>query len=366
MPVEFPASLPRQIPKRIPRSQNQMKIRCLLPALLLGALSPLLPTPAAHAFVDVSITVAPPVLPVYEQPPCPTEGYLWTPGYWDYADAGYFWVPGVWCAPPRVGFLWTPGYWGYGDGLYVFHRGYWGPTIGFYGGVNYGYGYGGYGYYGGRWDGDRFRYNTAITRVNTTIIHNTYVDKTVIKNYSNGRASFNGPGGVTARPDARQLAAERGPRVAPTSEQLARRQTAAQERRNFTPAPAAKRSADGSHADNRPVQAERRAGGGGNGLSAEEQRVVDRRQQALRPERTPGGVPPRQTAREELPPRQTVRERSPYGDSGRPHGGERPTPADPRATAAGREAKAERQAAKRADRQQDSRKHDKHGDAPGF
>jgi hypothetical protein len=30
----------------------------------------------------VSITVAPPVLPVYEQPPIPDPGYMWTPGYW--------------------------------------------------------------------------------------------------------------------------------------------------------------------------------------------------------------------------------------------------------------------------------------------
>ena len=34
----------------------------------------------SHAQVAVSITVAPPAIPVYEQPPCPTEGFLWTPG----------------------------------------------------------------------------------------------------------------------------------------------------------------------------------------------------------------------------------------------------------------------------------------------
>ncbi len=190
-----------------------MKLRHLLPALLLAAL----PLTAAHAFVDVSISVAPPVIPVYEQPPCPVEGYLWTPGYYGYGDDGYYWVPGVWCAPPRVGFLWTPGYWGYDDGFYAFHTGYWGPTVGFYGGVDYGYGYGGYGYYGGRWDGGVFRYNTAVTRVNTTIIRNTYVNKTVIRGGARpGGASFNGRGGISARPDARQLAAARGPRVQPT------------------------------------------------------------------------------------------------------------------------------------------------------
>ena len=71
----------------------------------------------AQVGVGVSITVAPPAIPVYEQPPCPTEGYLWTPGYWGWGAGDYFWTPGVWVAPPRVGLLWTPGYWGFGRRL---------------------------------------------------------------------------------------------------------------------------------------------------------------------------------------------------------------------------------------------------------
>src|SRR6266851_7755402 len=117
-------------------------VACLLPA-----------ASRAQVSVGVSIRVGPPALPVYEQPPCPQEGYLWTPGYWAYGDEGYYWVPGVWVAPPQVGLLWTPGYWGWGGGVYVFHPGYWGPHVGFYGGVNYGFGYGGSGFYGGRWEG---------------------------------------------------------------------------------------------------------------------------------------------------------------------------------------------------------------------
>jgi hypothetical protein len=50
---------------------------------------------AASAGISVSITVGPPVLPVYVQPPCPTDGYIWTPGYWAYGPDGYYWVPGV-------------------------------------------------------------------------------------------------------------------------------------------------------------------------------------------------------------------------------------------------------------------------------
>src|SRR5262249_57921079 len=99
---------------------------------------------------NVSITIAAPVLPVYEQPAIPGPGYIWTPGYWAWGDDGYYWVPGTWILPPAVGLLWTPGYWGWRDGIYLWNAGYWGPHIGFYGGVNYGFGYGGAGCNGGR------------------------------------------------------------------------------------------------------------------------------------------------------------------------------------------------------------------------
>ena len=56
---------------------------------------------------------APPVLPVYVQPPCPQPGWMWTPGYWAYGPDGYYWVPGTWVPAPYVGALWTPGYWGW-------------------------------------------------------------------------------------------------------------------------------------------------------------------------------------------------------------------------------------------------------------
>ncbi len=95
---------------------------------------------SSFAGVFISVAIAPPVLPVYVQPACPGDGYIWTPGYWAYGPAGYFWVPGTWVVAPEPGLLWTPGYWGWGGGVYVWHAGYWGPHIGFYGGVNYGYG----------------------------------------------------------------------------------------------------------------------------------------------------------------------------------------------------------------------------------
>src|ERR1700761_6456011 len=196
--------------------KKAIKIFVLLCAMAFAA-----PHSYAQVSVGLSVRLAPPAIPVYEQPPCPVDGYLWQPGYWAYDDAdGYYWVPGVWVAPPNPGFYWTPAYWGFSAGVYGFHAGYWGPHVGFYGGINYGYGYGGYGYSGGRWDGGHFRYNTAVVRVNRTVIHNTYVDRTVIHNTTRSRASFNGRGGVTARPRPQERAAMNERHVQPTSSQL--------------------------------------------------------------------------------------------------------------------------------------------------
>ena len=188
----------------------------------------------AQISVGISVHVAPPAIPVYEQPACPVDGYLWIPGYWAWDDAdGYYWVPGYWSAPPTVGFLWTPGYWGWAGGAYGWHGGYWGPHVGFYGGVNYGFGYGGVGYGGGEWYGGHFRYNTAVTRVNTTVIHNTYVNRTVIVN-NNSRTSFNGgTGGLQARPTAQDRVAMNEHHVAATSMQVNHQQAAHQDRSSF-------------------------------------------------------------------------------------------------------------------------------------
>ena len=158
----------------------------------------------AQISIGVSVNFGPPPLPVYEQPICPGDGYLWTPGYWAYDDDdGYYWVPGTWVEAPQVGFLWTPGYWGWGGNAFFFHEGYWGPEVGFYGGVNYGFGYGGVGYEGGRWEGDHFSYNTYVNHVDTTIIHNTY--NTRVTNVSEAHISYNGgSGGVEARPTSHE------------------------------------------------------------------------------------------------------------------------------------------------------------------
>ena len=181
-------------------------IRALIAALSLATL-PVVSD--AGVFVGVSVNIAPPELPVYVQPPCPAAGYIWIPGYWAWADEDYYWVPGTWALAPAVGLLWTPGYWGWESGVYIWNGGYWGRHVGFYGGVNYGFGYGGEGYEGGRWRGDQFYYNRSVTNVSTTNITNVY-NQTVVNNVTVNRVSFNGgSGGVAARPNAAQLAAER-------------------------------------------------------------------------------------------------------------------------------------------------------------
>lgn len=152
-----------------------------------------------QAQVSLQIVIAPPPIQVYDQPDCPVDGYIWTPGYWAYGSDGYYWIPGSWLEPTEVGFLWTPGYWDYSGGYYGWHKGYWGSYVGYYGGVNYGYGYVGSGYVGGRWEGGHFNYNTAVSNVSASRSHNTYLDRTVSTNNTAGRSSFHGKGGAAAQ-----------------------------------------------------------------------------------------------------------------------------------------------------------------------
>ncbi|HWG70563.1 MAG TPA: hypothetical protein VN692_14210 [Steroidobacteraceae bacterium] len=190
----------------------------ILPALLLLAIPAWSP---AQVSVGISINVAPPELPIYDQPPIPGDGYLWTPGYWAWSDdvQDFYWVPGTWVLAPQPGYLWTPGYWMALGGLYRWHQGYWGPRVGFYGGVDYGYGYGGEGYQGGYWRGGRMYYNRSVNNISNTRITNVY-NKTVINNVTVNRVSYNGGnGGVRAQPSAADQRAARDRHIPVTSMQ---------------------------------------------------------------------------------------------------------------------------------------------------
>ena len=177
--------------------------------------------------VFVSVHIAPPVLPVYTQPVCPGVGYIWTPGYWAWGDDGYYWVPGTWVFAPFIGALWTPGWWGWddGDGAYLWHAGYWGAHVGFYGGINYGFGYGGEGYQGGRWNHNTFMYNTTVNNINRSVIRNTYT--TQVQSASTARVSYNGgSGGIAAQPTAQDRLAEHDQHRLSTPAQVQHQQAA--------------------------------------------------------------------------------------------------------------------------------------------
>ena len=204
-------------------------IRWVLPVLLAAgmflALPPLSSAHPAQIAVGISVGIAPPPLPYYAQPICPGEGYIWTPGYWSWDGSDYYWVPGTWVLAPFEGGLWTPGYWGWGGAAFFWHEGYWGPRVGFYGGINYGFGYGGVGYLGGEWRGGVFAYNTSVTRVDVNVIHNTYVQP--VAHVGPGRVAYNGgTGGIQRQPTADERAAEGDRRAGPTAEQTQHDQVA--------------------------------------------------------------------------------------------------------------------------------------------
>ena len=180
---------------------------------------------AASAQVGITVTFGPPPLPIYEQPICPGDGYLWTPGYWAWDGDDYYWVPGTWVLAPEVGYLWTPPWWGWDNGVFLFHDGFWGPEVGFYGGINYGFGYFGTGYMGGRWEGGRFFYNRSVTNINVVNVRNVYNERVVVRNESH--VAFNGgEGGIHARPTPAEEAAARGRRMEPVAAQMRNRDAA--------------------------------------------------------------------------------------------------------------------------------------------
>ncbi|QNI36900.1 YXWGXW repeat-containing protein [Edaphobacter albus] len=200
------------------------KVRTILLATAVAISLPTAAMASVNIGIGISVNTPPPVLPVYTQPMCPGAGYIWTPGYWAWGPEGYYWVPGVWVMAPAPGMLWTPGYWGWSGGAYIFHAGYWGPHIGFYGGVNYGFGYTGVGYHGGYWNGNNFYYNRTVNNINVTKVTNVY-NKTVIVNNVNNHVSYNGgKGGLQARPNAQEQTAFNERRFQPTSNQVSHEQ----------------------------------------------------------------------------------------------------------------------------------------------
>lgn len=215
------------------------------------------PDPYAE-YVDGSVPeadTAPPDLPEYEQPEPPNPDYLWTPGYWDNSAAGYYWVPGAWVAPPYIGALWTPGWWGYYGHRYRFHHGYWGTNIGFYGGMNYGFGYLGVGYVGGYWNQNHFWYNRSYNRINNGWRYAYTRPAPRNQYFTNNRVGYYGGQGGIRRPPMRAELLARAQRVTPPMrQQMQVRTVAAQNRGQFY---STNRGRPASFAAARPLAADR-------------------------------------------------------------------------------------------------------------
>jgi hypothetical protein len=176
----------------------------------------------------------PPPLPEYDQPEAPGDDYMWTPGYWAWGQGGYYWVPGVWVEAPYEGALWTPGYWGFYHNRYGFYGGYWGPHIGYYGGINYGFGYVGIGYEGGYWGGGHFNYNRSYNNVGGGRVHNIYVRQGSDNFRGGARVSFNGgSGGIQVRARPAELAARHDQHAAPMRNQIQNEHVASTNRAQF-------------------------------------------------------------------------------------------------------------------------------------
>lgn len=170
--------------------RNGFRLLTIATAIALPIAAPQIAS-AAVSFA-LSVNFAPPEIPVYAQPVCPGPGYMWTPGYWAYGPRGYLWTAGAWVRPPAPGMLWTPAWWGFEGGHYRFHAGYWGPHVGFYGGVNYGFGYPGTGFEGGEWRGREFFYNTAVSHVDAVHMRNVYRQEHHFDVHDRDRHSFYG------------------------------------------------------------------------------------------------------------------------------------------------------------------------------
>jgi WXXGXW repeat (2 copies) len=194
-------------------------------------------TSSARVAIGAVVSFGPPALPVYYQPICPGPGYIWTPGYWAWDPVyGYYWVPGTWVLAPFPGALWTPGFWAFDgdDGGYVWNVGFWGPVVGFYGGINYGFGYPGYGYYGGYWrDGD-FYYNRTVNNVRISNITRVYSQRVV---EGGSHVSYNGGrGGVNAQPTLEQRWATFRKRSGPITAQRQQMRIARRDRNQWASA----------------------------------------------------------------------------------------------------------------------------------
>ena len=77
----------------------------------------------AQVNINIDLGIAPPA-PRYEAVPAPRAGYVWAPGYWNWADQRHVWAPGRWMEA-RPGSYWVADRWASRDGRHHFEPGRW-------------------------------------------------------------------------------------------------------------------------------------------------------------------------------------------------------------------------------------------------
>ena len=96
---------------------------------------------------------------------------------------------------------------------------------GFYGGIDYGYGYGGVGFEGGYWRGGVYTYNRNVVNVGLSV--NAAVYSKAVAHGGGSQTSFNGGnGGVNAKPSPQERAFASEHHIGPTHQQHEHRQLA--------------------------------------------------------------------------------------------------------------------------------------------
>lgn len=77
----------------------------------------------AAAQININIGIAPPA-PRYELIPAPRSGYVWAPGYWNWANERHVWRSGRWIEA-RPGSYWVADRWEPRDGRHYYNPGRW-------------------------------------------------------------------------------------------------------------------------------------------------------------------------------------------------------------------------------------------------
>jgi len=97
------------------------------------------------------------------------------------------------------------------------------PTVGYYVGIEYGFGYTGDGYHGGYWRDHQFVYNRVVNDLGNVNVP-TYANQVFAP--ANHISYNGGRDGTTAQPTPAQLASTRERHISPTPEQIQNQQTA--------------------------------------------------------------------------------------------------------------------------------------------